>query len=316
MRGMLKSKSPGAQLLLVISIALVSFFIIGLVGLFIISAITGMGITEMSDMGSWDLTKPSSITAIRGMQVVQFISLFLVPVFICTRLFSTDSRSYLGLRRPLNPGYFGIGIMLMLIALPFVNWMGELNKNMVFPPDIDAWLKAKETEAARTIQALLGQRTVKDLVINIICIAGLAAVGEELLFRGLLQRIFIKLFKSPWLGIIVAAFLFSAMHLQFYGFLPRFILGVLLGLMFWYSGSLWVPMLAHFVYDALLITLAYFYPSMLKDESTVKLANLALTGTISLVLLVMLVTWMVKRSTVSYREVYADDAIPVKDHPF
>jgi uncharacterized protein len=162
----------------------------------------------------------------------------------------------------------------------------------------------------------LSKHTIKDLVLNIICIAGLAAVGEELLFRGMVQRLFIKIFRTPWPGIIITAFLFSAMHMQFYGFLPRFALGILLGAVYWYSGSLWTAIVAHFVYDALVIVLVYFNPEMLKEGNAPAATNIALIGSISFVMVVLLIEWMRKKTTTTYAEVYADDDIPVKDHPF
>jgi hypothetical protein len=204
----------------------------------------------------------------------------------------------------------------MLLAVPLINLLGELNKNVRFPAGIENWMKKSEEDAAKTVTGLLSRHTIKDLITNIICIAGLAAVGEELLFRGMAQRLLIRMFKSPWAGIIVAAFLFSAMHLQFYGFLPRFILGILLGAVYWYSGSLWTAIIAHFIYDATLIVLAYYNPAMLNDDTSVKLSNIALMAAVSFVVVTVIVGWMKKRSTTDYNEVYADDAGPVKDHPF
>jgi membrane protease YdiL (CAAX protease family) len=204
----------------------------------------------------------------------------------------------------------------MIVALPLVNWLGELNKNVQFPNGLEDWMKSSEEEAAKTVKALLSKQTIQDLVLNVICIAGLAAVGEELLFRGMVQRLLIKMFRTPWPGIIIAAFLFSAMHMQFYGFLPRFMLGILLGAIYWYSGSLWIAMLAHFVYDGVLIVLVYFNPEMLKDEQSVTATNIALIGSISFAGVVLLIEWMRKKTTTTYAEVYADDDKPVKNHPF
>jgi membrane protease YdiL (CAAX protease family) len=316
MRGLLKAKSAGNQFLLFISISLVSFFLIGLIGTMILSAITGINVVELSDSSKWDFTKPGIINFIRGMQIVQFIGLFLVPSFVCARLFSTDSKKYLGLKKPSNNFYFIVAVVAMIVAIPLVNWLGELNKNFQFPEGMEDWMKSSEEEAANTVKALLSKHTIKDLLINIICIAGLAAVGEELLFRGVAQRLLIKMFRTPWPGIIIAAFLFSAMHMQFYGFLPRFALGILLGGVYWYSGSLWTAIIAHFVYDALLIVLVYFNPEMLNDDQAGKANNIALIGSISFVGVVLLIEWMRKKSTTRYNEVYADDAVPVKDHPF
>lgn len=313
MRGMLKTKSPGTQILLVISISLASFFLLGFLGLTILALMSDMSLLEIGDTAKWDYSRPEVITVIRGMQVVQFVSLFIIPTWLCTRMFATDSGEYLGLTNP-RIGYIIAGIAAMIISIPFVNWMGELNKQVHFPPGIEAWMRAKEEEASITIKALLSRHTLKDLLLNLFFVAVLAAVGEELLFRGLLQRLFIKLFKSPVIGIIIAAFLFSAMHLQFYGFVPRFLLGITLGLIYWYSGSLWVAIIAHFIYDAVLIILAYFYPEMLNDESSVKISNMAVAGSISLVLTLALITWMAANSKTNYKKVYEGDS--VEETPF
>lgn len=316
MKGLLKEKSAGTQFLLLISIALASFFILGLLGTVMLSKITGISLAIMSDSSKWDYNDGAILTVIRGMQIIQFITLFVIPTFLCARLFSTDSKKYLGFKKPSNFVYFLAGTGVLLLAIPFVNFLGELNRNVQFPAGLEKWLKTQEAEASKTINALLLKHTVKDLILNIICIAGLAAVGEELLFRGIAQRLLIKLFKNHWAGIIISAFIFSAMHMQFYGFLPRFVLGILLGVVYWYSGSLWVAILAHFVYDGLLVILAYFNTDMLNEQSAVNLSSIALAATISLVAVVLLVGWMKKKSKITYSEVYADDAIPVKDHPF
>jgi membrane protease YdiL (CAAX protease family) len=316
MKGLLKAKSPGMQFLILISFALASFFIIGLIGTVILSQVSGMSLDTMSDPSKWDYNSTTLITVIRGMQVIQFISLFLIPTFLCAWLFSTNSKKYLGLQMPSNLGYFLVGVGVMLLAIPAVNFLGEINRQVQFPAGIANWMKEQEAEAAKTIKALLSKHTIKDLLLNIITVAGLAAVGEELLFRGIAQRLLIKMFKNPWAGIIVAAFLFSAMHIQFYGFVPRFVLGILLGVIYWYSGSLWTAMLAHFMYDAVLIIVVYFNPASLNDENTLNLSNVALIAVVSLTLVVSLVLWMKRKSATNYLEVFADDAIPVKDHPF
>ena len=196
MKGLLKEKSAGTQFLLLISIALASFFILGLIGTVLLSKITGMSLATMSDSSKWDYNDGTLLTVIRGMQIIQFVTLFVIPTFVCAWLFSTDSKKYLGFKKPSNLVYFLGGVGVLLLAIPFVNFLGELNRNVQFPAGLEKWLKTQETEAAKTINALLSKHTIKDLLLNIICIAGLAAVGEELLFRGIAQRLLIKLFKN------------------------------------------------------------------------------------------------------------------------
>lgn len=316
MRGFMKTKSALNQFLILISVVLVSFFVVGLIGTFILSAVTGIGISEMADLSKMDFTKASNVNFLRGMQGVQFVSLFLIPTIFCTWLFSTEPKKYLGLKPPSNTGFIVAGLGVMLIAIPFTGWLGELNRNIPFPDEMAGWMKEKEADAARTIQALLSRHTIQDLLLNILSIAVFAAVGEELLFRGMVQRLLIKMFKSPWAGILISAALFSAMHMQFYGFFPRFALGILLGLIYWYSGSLWVAILAHFVYDAVLIILAYNNPQMIEAENSMPMSNLVLAGSISLLLVFVLVSWMRKKSVTRFNLVYAGDESPVKNHPF
>lgn len=308
MKGLFKHKPAGNQLLLMVCFALVGVFIIGsLMGTIVLSAITGIKTTELLDFSKLDYNRPGVITYIRGLQVFQFLGLFLVPSLLCAWLFSTNSKKYLGLRAPKGETFWIIGMLVMILAIPFVQWLGEINRSIHFPGAIEGWMKEKENGANKTVMALLSRRTVQDLVLNIICIAGLAAVGEELLFRGVAQRLFIKLFKRAWPGIIITAFLFSALHLQFYGFFPRFVLGILLGVIYWYSGSLWTAILAHFVYDALLITVAYFYPSMVNEENTVKMSSIALTAAFSFILVALAVNWMIKHSQTSYADHFEED---------
>jgi hypothetical protein len=151
---------------------------------------------------------------------------------------------------------------------------------------------------------------------NLLFIAVFAGVGEELFFRGILQRIFIKMFKNPWAGIIVTAIIFSAIHLQFYGFIPRFILGVLLGMIYWYSGSIWPAIIAHFAYDAFAVVLIYFNPSLLdQNTTTFQMGNQVVMTLLSAIVVGLVIFQMKKRSTTNYETVYAPDKTE-DDNPF
>lgn len=313
MRGLLKTRPAWSQFLVLFSMSVVSLFIVGLLGTTILARITGKTLADLSKM---DFSSPQTIFILRANQVIQFFALCIIPVFICARLFSTDTKKYLGLTAPSGQQFFLWGIVIMIVSYPLVGFLGELNQQVKFPEAIAGWMKRNEDYSNKVVHALLAQRTVKDLLLNLVCIAGLAAVGEELLLRGMAQRLLIKMFGNPLAGIVIAAAIFSAMHMQFYGFLPRFALGVFLGLAYWYSGSLWVPVLAHFVYDGLLIVASYYRPDLVIGEKSVQLQSLALAAAISAVLTALVIYRMRKESTASMEKVYAGDDIPVKNHPF
>src|SRR5207237_3316846 len=129
----------------------------------------------------------------------------------------------------------------------------------------NAWMKSMQEEAAMQIKFMLQNHTPVELVKNLVFISLFAGIGEEFFFRGVLQRIFIRWTQNPWMGIVLTAAIFSGIHFQFYGFFPRFALGILLGVIYWYSGSLWTAILAHFLYDASVIVFLYINPQMIND---------------------------------------------------
>ncbi|MCX8020797.1 MAG: CPBP family intramembrane metalloprotease [Chitinophagaceae bacterium] len=320
MQGAYKTESVFKQLLIFGGITLASFFVIGVLGTLLLAAVTGTSVNELNNLATLSADKSRAIPLIRGMQLVQFVSLFLIPALISAKLFSTSVKKYLGWRRPSHPEFFFTGAAVMLLALPLGNWLGEINRSIPFPEGISRWINQKENEIAGLIKLILSQRSIKDLLLNLIFIALLAAVGEELFFRGIVQRLLIKWIKHPMAGIVITAILFSALHAQFYGFLPRLALGILLGMMYWYSGSLWVAITAHFVYDAVLIVAAYFYPNLLDVENIKQSKELWVSSLpaalVSLLLVLMLMLRMHKMSQNTYESVYADDNVPVKNHPF
>src|SRR5208282_5430265 len=108
-----------------------------------------------------------------------------------------------------------------------------------------------------------------DPVINVLIMAAVPAFCEELCFRGALQRIMIQICKRPLTGILVSAFLFSFFHFHFEGFLPRFFFFVLLGAASWYSGSLWVSIVAHFFFNAIQIVLVMYDPGVVAKNPSI-----------------------------------------------
>ena len=305
-----KKVHPLLQLLIFAGMAMGCFMIFGFIGTFVLAKAAGIDLMTLSDPDKWDYANPSLLTFLRGMLVVQFFALYIIPVFLFARFCDPKPTQYLGLTSA-KPLYIILGIAALIVALPFVDWTGTINQNLI--PEtttIGKWMKASEESAAKQIGFMLKRNTVQDLFLNLILVAVFAGIGEELLFRGVLQRLFIKLFKSPWSGILVTAFIFSAIHLQFYGFIPRFILGILLGLIYWYSGSLWPAIIAHFAYDAFAVVMIWFNPALADQESvTVSLGNKSILAAISLALIIGIVILMKKSSTNSYEAVYARDKI-------
>jgi membrane protease YdiL (CAAX protease family) len=122
---------------------------------------------------------------------------------------------------------------------------------------VEQWMIEKEDNATRLTDSLMTSNTFWIMILNVLVIAVMPAIGEELIFRGIFQKIFYNLFKSGHLAIWFTAFVFSAIHFQFFGFVPRFILGLVFGYLFLWSGTLWLPVISHFVNNAVPVIGAY-----------------------------------------------------------
>jgi hypothetical protein len=118
---------------------------------------------------------------------------------------------------------------------------------------VEDWMRTSENQAAQITSLFMNDKSYTGLFFNLIIIALLPAIGEEFLFRGVIQRLFKEMGSSIHVSIILTAILFSALHMQFFGFFPRFALGVLLGYMMYWSGSLRLPIIAHFVNNAMAV---------------------------------------------------------------
>jgi len=121
---------------------------------------------------------------------------------------------------------------------------------MTFPSafsGIEKWMKNMEDAADLMIKRFIQTNSPGGISFNILMIAIIPAIGEEFLFRGVLQKIITSLTKNYHWGIWIAAFIFSALHFQFFGFIPRIILGALFGYLLVFTGSLWIPIFCHFI---------------------------------------------------------------------
>jgi len=259
--------NPLTQFLFLLFSVLVSFFVINLLGALVAIPVFQVSFSEMFEIfEQGDII--NHIAFFKYFQILQSFSVFVVPPFIIAWLYSRNSFSFLRLNiPPLSPIYFLI-FLLMFFSIPLINHLVEINQNLSFPESlksVEQWMSQKEENANQIMVEFLKAENISALLLNLFMIAVLPAVGEELLFRGVLQRLIGNWLKNKHVGIFLAAVLFSAMHLQFYGFLPRLALGILFGYLFLWSGNLWLPIIAHFINNATAVIAFY----VTRDESFV-----------------------------------------------
>lgn len=248
------------QLILLALITVVSFFLFTLIGL--IGAVVLYGIPFQDVLSSMNPSNPDNIGLLKFMQITQSFGIFILPSLIVGWLATTNPFNYLGFKKTCTWAGFGIMLLVLLAIEPVVAYSGILNQNMSLPgfmTGLEEWMKDMETRAMELTEAFLNVKTLSGLGVNLLMVAILPALGEELFFRGMLQRILAKWFKNVHVAVIVTSILFSALHMQFYGFIPRFILGMLFGYLYVWSGNLWYPVLAHLVHNTIPVLAYYLY---------------------------------------------------------
>ena len=257
--GVLADLSPFAKLLFVILLVIAGFIIFFLAGILLAIPLYHVNLlTNMNVLSEYN--DPKSVSILKYFQVIQSIGFFIIPSLLAGWFFEATPASYLKINRSSPVILFTLVVVIMFVSLPAINWTISLNEMMKLPEafqGIEQWMKDTEEQAAQLTTAFLNTETIRGLAVNLFMIALLPAIGEEMLFRGILQRLFSEWFRNAHVAILFTAFIFAAIHLQFYGILPRMLLGALFGYLFWWSGSLWVPIFAHFLNNGAAVVMSF-----------------------------------------------------------
>ena len=198
---------------------------------------------------SYDLSSSLSINIMKFVQFFNAIGTFITPILIYGYIIGFD----FNFKRSVNRQSALIVVAIMILVTPIVSFLLEWNMSINFP----TWMSKYDMNSEEIILAFLNMNTYWDLLFNIIVMAIIPAFGEELLFRGLLQKSLFKKIGEIHISIFITALLFSAIHFHLDGLLPRFFLGVILGYLFYWSQSLWIPIIAHFINNTMAIIFSY-----------------------------------------------------------
>lgn len=207
------------------------------------------------------------LTTYKWLQLVQSAFAFLLPPLLFASLCHEQPLRYLGLYEPVGWRQALLVVAAMLVAVPCIHLLAWLNEQVPFPSfmsGLETRLRLLEDQVQTQTDFLLRAPTFGGLWLNLLVVALMPALGEELFFRGALQRLFGEVMPKAW-PVWLAAFVFSAVHMQFFGFVPRMLLGAFFGYLLLWSGSLWLPVLAHLVNNAIVVVFRYLqmhYPTI------------------------------------------------------
>ena len=232
--------------------------------IFIIAAllVVGLILTAVLSVGIVFISNTCNISELNMLRISQITSqllLFVFPPLLYACLVNEKPIASLQFNKT-KTYWLLLGLAMMYAILPLNTVFAEWNADLKLPESMKAleeMMKSLQDAAQEATEKMLNVNNIGGLIINLIMVAGLAAIGEELLFRSLLQTSLVKICKNAHVGIFIASAVFSFIHFEFYGFLPRLVLGLLLGYMFYFSKSIWVPMLMHFANNGTIVVL-YF----------------------------------------------------------
>lgn len=230
---------------------------IGMLGTAAVSAailmMNGMSLTDMLNISQ---TGMEGMTGgmVRGLLAAQHLCVFIFPSLVFGFIFYR-SKLFSGFDLTRTPGLAlcFLGILFLIVSYPLVNLSFLLNEALPLP----SWAGDFESQAEETLKTILEMNSPFGFLINLLVIAILPGIGEELIFRGIAQKHIGGWLKNPVVGIWIAAFIFSAIHMQFEGFFPRMILGAILGYLYYWTKNLWVPIIVHAFNNGIQVILIY-----------------------------------------------------------
>ncbi|MFA6126486.1 MAG: CPBP family intramembrane glutamic endopeptidase [Bacteroidales bacterium] len=256
----LSSRHPAIQILTLVLITVIS-----VLAVMLLSILAGIVIFRVP-LAQWiqlmDISDPANVPLLKFLQITQSLSMFVVPPIVFGWFILRNPWLYLGISKGPDKILATVVLILAVLIMPVLNLLSVVNGELQLPAfmaGLEDWMKKTEEQAGQLTVAFLTVNSFAGYLVNVLMVVLIPAFGEEFFFRGVLQKLFHKWFRNPHVAIVVVAILFSAFHMQFYGFLPRFVLGVLFGYLFWWSGNIWYPILAHGINNFLPVTLTYFF---------------------------------------------------------
>ncbi|MCF8391322.1 MAG: CPBP family intramembrane metalloprotease [Bacteroidales bacterium] len=209
-----------------------------------------------------NLDDPVNINYLKYVQTLSSIGMFIISSLIIARLLSEKPFEFLALDKTPEILILILVITLMTVSIPMNNYFGYINAQLQLPEffnKLQVYFENKEAEGTRIMNSFLNSSSFSGLLLNLFIIAVVPAIGEELFFRGILQNMMIRWTKNSHWGILITGFAFALLHFQFLSLLPRIAQGILLGYLFLWTKSLWYPIIAHFINNALAVVFYHYY---------------------------------------------------------
>lgn len=275
-----------AEMKMKFSQRIIMFISVSMIGLFIAAVLSTI-----------IMMRGQTATTLRIATLINDIIMFVMPPVICAVVYSYRPAEYLRVASApgLTPLILAVGTMIC--SIPMMNMIIEWNEGLSLPSSfaaMESWMREAEQRAGDTVNTLMGGSSAGSLILSILIVGVLAGFSEELFFRGGIQRLLVSGRVNPHVAIWVTAFLFSAIHLQFFGFFPRLLLGAFFGYLLYWTKNLWVPIVCHILNNSIVATVTWMTArgsvtsGSLNEIGTAVSAHQLLWVTVSIIMTFML----------------------------
>jgi uncharacterized protein len=238
--------NPFSQLALLLAFCgagiIVSSIITGIIG----NIVLHVQLKDLADA----LLKPENVQVSRLLQVLTTFFIMALPAFMVTAINGGNAVEKIGFNEVMSGSQVLIVVSMVITGFFISGALSELNQMIPITKSATNYFQKLENEYNKQVMVLGNMKSTADFILSMIVLALVPAIFEEMLFRGTLQQITIALTRNAFAGILITSIFFSAVHLSYYGFLPRLFLGIMLGYIFYFGKNLWLSIIAHFLNNA------------------------------------------------------------------
>ena len=247
---------PAAKLLITLTLALIGVFVSQILNFAIIRLLNPEKLAEVI------VTQDLNSSVLKVIQMVSSIGTFLLPAYIVAYISTPDPAGYLRLNTQRHNKDFFLAALLTLSSLAIINLLAKWNSGLNLPDSmsrLESMIRNMQDTTTEVQERMLDVSNLGGLFFNLIVMAVFPAFTEELFFRGIIQKLIKDWTRNPHTAILITGILFSFAHFQFYGFVPRVFMGVILGYLLFLTNNIWIPIFAHFLNNSIVVISYYFY---------------------------------------------------------
>ncbi len=263
--------SYGVQFIVLMGLIIGGLILAAILSAIVVFTMIGGGLSGFS---AAEIMKPEHANATKVLQIVSTLALFFAPAFVFALIVHRKPLNYLGFNSKISAKQIGLVILVAFTGLFLSGALGEINELIPISKGLRTYFKKLEDDYMVQMIAMMQMKGIADYLVSLVVIALAPAIFEEVFFRGALQNLFTNWFQKPWVAILLTSVIFSAIHMSYFGFLPRAMLGVVLGLLFYYSKNIWTNILAHFLNNGIAVTQIYILSQKGKiDKKALEVLN-------------------------------------------